>query len=629
MNPTFPSITRSTVLLFAATLPLSGAETQTTPPVAAPAPPASSAPATEAPLPLTDAPPPETATDLPADAALLPPPGAIQPTAAPTAAGQGPSRNFSINLLKRLVERGALTQKDAAELIQLADSDVAAAAAPAPIPAPAPLPDEVRVTYVPETVRNRIRDEIRDQLRSEAKAEGWLGDKPGFNWPDKVEPFADIRVRYEIDTYPEGNDNTGAFPNFNQINTGAPFDVSGTEFSPQYNVDQERQRARIRFRLGAELELEEGFSMGFRIGTGQDNSPVSSNQTLGRAGNGQGGNFSKYALWLDRAFVAYEPADTFKLTLGRFDDPFLSTTTIWSEDIGFDGVALRLRPGKGDTFRPFLTAGVFPVFNTDLNFSSNQPAKFESIDKWLYGAQVGADFKLTKDLKAKLGVAYYQFDNIEGQLSDPFTPLTAQDAGNTDGTRPAFAQKGNTYRPIRNIVPSVINDFGTSNQFQYFGLASPFKVVTATGRLDYDGFEPVQVSLLGEYAKNTAFNRNDIESVAVNNRGPNGEDGSPGLFDGDDTAWYLNLRVGHAAMDRRGRWNAFAGYRYVGSDAVVDGFNDQDFGGGGTNVKGFTVGGNIAVSARTIFGVKWFSADEIAGPPLKSDILMLDFTAKF
>ena len=255
--------------------------------------------------------------------------------------------------------------------------------------------------------------------------------------------------------------------------------------------------------------------------------------------------------------------------------------------------------------------------------------KFESIDKWLYGAQIGADLKITKDLKAKLGVAYYQFKNIEGQLSDPYTPLTPDDAGNTDGTRPAFAQKGNTYRPIRNIAPSVINNFGATAQYQYFGLATPFKVVTATGRVDYDGFDPVQISVLGEYAKNTAFDREAIQAIAVNNRGPNGADGSPGLFDGDDTAWYLNLRVGHPALDRRGRWSAFAGYRYVGSDAVVDGFNDQDFGGGGTNVKGFTVGGSVAVAPNVWLGAKWFSADEIAGPPLKSDILMLDFTAKF
>lgn len=619
------SFARSTALLLgAAALPLSGAETDT----------ASAAPAS-----VIDPPP---AAALEPD--LLPPPDdtpladpALLPGHAPVAAASaGPSRNFSINLLKRLVERGALTQKDAEELILLADADVAAASAPAvpaviPIPAPAPLPDEVRVTYVPETVRNRIRDEVRDQLRAEAQEEGWFDGKGAGlpEWVSRIEPFADIRLRYEINTFPDGNDNTGSFPNFNAINTGDPFDVAGTEFSPQYNVDQERQRARLRFRLGAEMDLADGFTLGFRVGTGQDNSPVSSNQTLGRAGNGQGGNFSKYQLWLDRAFIGWEPNEAFKFTLGRFDNPFFTTTNVWSEDIGFDGLALQVRPQVSEGFRPFLTAGAFPVFNTDLNFSSNQPAKFESIDKWLYAVQAGADIKLTKDLKAKLGVAYYYFDQIEGQLSDPYTPLSKNDAGNTDGTRPAFAQKGNTYRPLRNIVPSIINNFGTSYQYQYFGLATPFRVVTATGRLDYDGWEPVRLSLVGEYAKNTAFDKDAINAVAVNNRGPNSAEGGLGAFDGSDTAWYLNLMAGSPTLEKRGAWNAFAGYRYIGSDAVVDGFNDQNFGGGGTNLKGWQLGFNYALSPKVYVGAKWLSAEEIAGPASASDIIMFDFGAKF
>jgi hypothetical protein len=356
---------------------------------------------------------------------------------------------------------------------------------------------------------------------------------------------------------------------------------------------------------------------------------VSSNQTLGRAGSGQGGNFSKYQLWLDRAFIGWEPNEQFKFMIGRFDNPFFSTTTIWSEDIGFDGLALQLHPKVKGSFSPWLTAGAFPVFNTDLNFATNQPAKFESTDKWLYAAQLGADLKLNEDLNAKLGVAYYHFPEIEGELSEPFTPLTKNDAGNTDGTRPAFAQKGNTYRPLRNIVPSVINNFGTSQQYQYFGLATPFDVLAATGRLNYDGLEPLRVSLVGEYAKNLAFDREDINAIAVNNRGPNGAEGAPGVFDGSDTAWYVNLMVGDPALDRRGRWNAFTGYRFVGSDAVVDGFNDQDFGGGGTNVKGWTLGLNYALSPRVRVGAKWLSADEIAGPAFSSDIIMFDLSAKF
>ena len=102
-----------------------------------------------------------------------------------------------------------------------------------------------------------------------------------------------------------------------------------------------------------------------------------------------------------------------------------------------------------------------------------------------------------------------------------------------------------------------------------------------------------------------------------------------GAYEGGDTAWMVNLQIGKSVFEKRGDWNAFIGYRYVESDAVVDGFADSEFGGGGTNVKGFVVGGSIALSKRVKFGVQWMSAEQIAGPPLKTDTLMIDFSAKF
>ena len=54
-------------------------------------------------------------------------------------------------------------------------------------------------------------------------------------------------------------------------------------------------------RLGFEADMGDGFSSGFRIATGDSSSPVSANQSLGTTN----GEFSKYALWLDRAFVNY------------------------------------------------------------------------------------------------------------------------------------------------------------------------------------------------------------------------------------------------------------------------------------------------------------------------------------
>ena len=547
------------------------------------------------------------------------------------------SQNVTINLINRLVERGVLTKQDAAELIQMAEEDAAAARAEAmaATPSPPPTPDEdtIRVPYVPEVVKRQIREEIKQDVMAQAREENWAAPRTFPEWISRFSLFADLRGRYEGDFFPAGNDNTGAFPNFNAINTGPPFDVRGTQFSPQLNVDQDRERFRLRARFGLAADLTENFTAGIRIATGENNSPVTTNQSLGLANQGQGGNFSRYAIWLDRAFLRYElagePGSDFSINLGRFDNPFLSSELIWDDDLGFDGIALQARYEVAKGLTPFAVGGAFPVFNTDFNFASNRPDKFGSYDKYLYAGQLGTDWKINRDLDFKLAAAYYYFQNIQGKLSDPFIPLTAQDAGNTDDSRPAFAQKGNTYFPIRNIIPDVTNNFGTINQFQYFGLATPFREFAVTGRIDYNHFEPVLVTLSGEFVKNVAFDHDAIANKAINNRGPEPSPGVPGPFVGGDTGWLVNLRVGKPALEKRWDWSAAVGYRYVESDAVVDGFNDSDFGLGGTNLEGYTISGSLALASHIWLTLRWLSANSIDGPTFKNDIIQFDVNAKF
>jgi hypothetical protein len=551
-------------------------------------------------------------------------------------AGGGVSQNVTVNLINRLVKRGVLSQDDAKDLITMAQADAEAArlrdesmrVAIADAAAPPLEQGDVGVSYVPEPVRQQMQTEIKAQLMAEAREREYSAKNPEPEWKKQWKVFGDLRTRYEGTFFPDGNDNTGAFPNFNAINTGAPFDVSGTQFSPQLNVDQDRQRFRFRFRAGAAFDLEDGFTGGFRVATGDSNSPVSTNQSFGTTG----GNFSKYQLWLDRAFLSYNFGKQFdsdlNIDIGRFENPFFSSEVMWDDDIGLDGIALRGSHEICDGVKVFGTGGAFPIFNTDFNFATNNPAKFDSTDKYLFAGQLGVNLKIKEDLTAKFAVAYYDFSGAEGEFSTPFTPLTASDAGDTDSTRPSFAQKGNTCMPLRTIIPDASNGFGTTNQWQYFGLATPFKNVTFTGRLDYDGYEPIRLSAVGEVIKNVAFDEERLSLCGVNNRGPAGTSGTS-AFEGGDMAWFLNLIAGSPSFDKRGDWNTFLGYRYVESDAVIDGFTDSDFGGGGTNMKGFTIGGNYALTPSVRVGARWMSANEIAGPTLKSDVLQFDINAKF
>jgi hypothetical protein len=364
---------------------------------------------------------------------------------------------------------------------------------------------------------------------------------------------------------------------------------------------------------------------------------VTENQTVGLANQGQGGDFSKYSVWLDRAYLKYEyqvdgnPDKDISVTVGRMDNPFFSTSMIWARDLGFDGLVAQGRYTVAKGVTPFLTLGGFPVFNTDFNFASNQPAKYESEDKYLFAGQLGTNWTINKDFNAKVAGALYYFYNVKGRLSDPFVPLSSSDASNTDDSRPSFAQNGNTYFPIRDIVPTAQNDFGTIDQFQYYGLATEFHELDFTGQLNYDHFAPFRISLVGEYTQNLAYDYNKINAVAVNNRGANTPSGLLGSFEGGDTAWIVTLRGGHAALEKLWDWSVDAGYRYVESDALVDGFADADFGAPltGTNLKGYTVGGDLALGSRVWLGLHLMIAQGIAGPPYKNEIVQFDLNGKF
>ncbi|WP_404420314.1 putative porin [Nibricoccus sp. IMCC34717] len=532
------------------------------------------------------------------------------------------------------------------------EGDVAAPPQTAPESAPAAEPERpaepgvVRVRYIPDSLRRQIKEEVKQEVMAQAREEGWATPRAYPEWTDRISLYGDIRARLEALVFPSDNavGSGSPFFNFNSINTSSSaYDITGLANPPYVNTHESRKRVRIRARLGANADLGEGFGAGLRVATGESNSPVTQNQSLGASGSGQGGNFGKYALWLDRAFLRYEmgglPDNNLALSVGRFENPFYATSMVWADDLGFDGFVAKGIRSMGDVVTPFFSAGAFPVFNTDLNFGTTDFVKTKSNDKWLSAAQIGTEVEVANDVNFKIAAAYYHFTNVEGKVSKPLELLTASESGDTDTSRPAFAQRGNTYIALRDIVANADNQQGTINQWQYFGLATPFHIGTATTQLDFNHFEPVQISIFGEYAKNFAFNRDAIVKNGpkrfpgpVNNNGTRviSPTKTEEYFDGSGTAWTVGVRFGHAELQKRWNWNALLAYRDVGSDALVDGFADSDFGGGGTNQKGFIVSSSLALSKRVWVTAKWMSATQKAGPtPIKSDTVQFDINGKF
>ena len=601
--------------------------------------------------------------------------------AAGSNAASTPTGNIVVNLINKLVQRGVLTADDARTMVTQAqaeaeaqkvqnESDMFAIAQIAAVQTMTDqalaqqtgtsavdasrreMEEDMRVTYVPAPVRAQLTEDIRRELGLRVGG-GEQKTPPGLpTLLARLKPEGEIRFRYEADLYPSNNSNLdNAFVNFNAINTGSPINILPSALAlnppPQWNANQNRNRYRMLVRFGTGIELGDNFSAGVRVATGDNNSPVTANQSFGLANQGQGGQFSKYAIWLDRAYIRYDLGgggpDTGMLAVGapssmagpgelgdagmtlwfgRFDNPFFSTPIIFDNDLGFDGAAIRLTYNHEDIVIPSVVAGAFPVFNTDLNFSSNQAEKFPSYDKYLFAIQGGTQVNITKNWSTQLAAAYYSFYNIEGQLSSPYVQYSEDDAGDTDNSRPSFAQKGNTYRTLRNVIPPP-GSTALLMDYQYFGLATPFQNLAFTGKLNYDGWDPVRISLVSEFVRNLAFNSSAINEVAVNNLGTDGS------FEGSPDAWLVDLEAGHAELDKLGAWQMSFGYRWIGSDAVVDGFNDSDFGLGGSNMKGFTVAARLALSPHVFLGFRWFGSESIAGPQYDMNILQLDLGAKF
>lgn len=561
------------------------------------------------------------------------------------------SPNATINLVNLLVKQGVLTDDQATALIKQADdeayvsrqasknastkADEATKAANAAAAAAEP-PGTRHVTYVPEIVKRQLREEIKKEVMAKAEKENWASPGAYPEWAQRIHFYGDFRARYQGSFFPSGNDQLDAL-NFNAVNSGSPYDLSASNpnYFPTYNTTQNRNQVRLRARLGLDADLTNGFSAGMRIATGQDNSPVSTNQTLG----GSGSNFSKYSLWLDRGFLKYQTMNQdIVASVGRFDNPFWSATDlVWYNELGFDGFALQAKHQVSNEFTPFGVVGAFPIFNTDFNAGTNSTidGKLPSHDKWLFGAQAGFDSRFDPVHQVRVAVGYYDFENVQGQYSAPCTVLTSSDNCSSDLTRPLFAQKGNTYRMLRNINPTVDNGFGLNDQFQYFGLVNKYRPVVASASFDFADFAPYHIVVDGEFVWNSAFDRNLSNAVGVNNFSAVQTDKatgaviSPSVFNGGDIGWMARVTVGDKTIKHFGDWNAHIGYKYLQSDATLDAFVDPDFGLGGTNLKGYILGGNYGLSENVWASLKWMSANNIGGIPYAVDVLLVDLNAKF
>ena len=200
-------------------------------------------------------------------------------------------------LLKKLVEKGILTSKEADEVrAEVAAEEASSAQLPTAAPAPAPAASPAAVT----------KEEVLKALPEWVKTWKWSGD---------------LRLRHETQRREPA-------------------------------VDRNRERFRLRF--GFVTKPWDPVEIGVRLTSGASGNPGAPNQSFTDT-------FDKKPVFIDRAYVKYSPCDFAALTGGKMANPFYSTENVWDPDVTPEGAALQLAGPAGWTAAPFANFGVFQI----------------------------------------------------------------------------------------------------------------------------------------------------------------------------------------------------------------------------------------------------------------------------
>jgi len=486
---------------------------------------------------------------------------------------------LTVRLLQLMVDEGLLPAEKAQSLLDAARAEAAAEAEREKAAANA-----VDVPYVPEVVREKIREEVKAEVIAKAKEERWIAERPIPRWVDAIDISGDFRLRRREIYF--GQDNFGGFPDLQAINDAGG--ILTAEGAPTINTTNNFGQSLYRARIGIEAAIANGVTVGVRLGSGEDNGPVSTNELIDDY-------FAKGGLWIDQAYVELKPFEQLTLIGGRMARPFYSTDLVWDEDLNFEGVAAKVRLPLGEGLAVIANGGAFPLEQRYTNEVS--------LNRWLYGGQLGAEFA-TGDVELKAAVAYYDFQNIRGRKNELNSRLN-------DYTALTLVGSGNSKFNIRN----------DGELTQLVGLSSDFDVLNVTGSIAYRGFDDIVVRLTGDFAKNLAFDRADILALAPNSTPPG------------DIAWQARLDVGRPAIERLGHWRIGLAYRRLETDSVLDVFTDSDFGLGGTDLKGYVLDAELGIFRNTSIGARWLSANAIErralSPLFAVDTLLLDLNARF
>ncbi len=380
----------------------------------------------------------------------------------------------------------------------------------------------------------------------------WIKNPP--DWIKNIKFSGDLRLRYDyLDREPT-----------------AAQEAAGTQ-------DFARNRARFRWRLGAETQIFDGVTVGFGLASvdnsSSGNNPRSNNQTFGQ-------EFSKKFVGINYAYVAYTPTFFPWLTLSggklktnpiyQANSYGMENTWLWDPDITPEGVAVVFNYPALLKFDPV----VLDVFMNNAFFVIDEFGA-GGASPYMFVFQPGFNLKFMKDFNFKVAAAYYEFCNIKHQAALGFQPS------------PGITNTLFTSGPLTGKYQFNYNAFVESGELGYM---TPFPRV-----IPY-------VGVFGEIIKNT---------------------------DSHDGGWQGGIRLGHPSLKKFGDWQLVYAYRRLEKDAWLDNFNDDDFYQGQTNAKGHYIYSAFGIMKHVSAALSYFHANKIIGAKQPEDRLFVDLRVTF
>jgi hypothetical protein len=438
--------------------------------------------------------------------------------------------------------------------------------------------DQEYVKKITDNVVTEVQKDIHEQVQTQVAEQGLLQSSiPQYlpDWVQKMQFSGDLRVRIEPFYFPRSNGLV--------LDPNNPPSLINTKFNQLTEY--------LRLRLKVEDQVNDKVTVGVRLATGDLTNPGGDNVILGNY-------FAKNGFALDQAYLRYHPCDDLNLWAGRMPNPWFYTDLIWSNDLNFEGVAASYRKHIAGDVTGYLTGGIFPL-QENLSLTTH--------DKYLFGGQMVAEYKPERDYSFRLGVALYDYENITGLINPTDETIY-------DYTAPPFMQKGNTVVNIESQQPST--------EYKY-ALAAHFRDLDILGAFDIARWDPIHVVISGDYIKNVAFDAQEVSALS----------GRP-VQNMQDYAYRAGVLVGYPTPRKFLQWNVFAYYKYVGTDSVVDAFDDQDFHLGGTNAQGWILGMELGLMKNVWFTARWLTADEISPfqnstGPFSVDVFQFDTNVSF